>query len=147
MESTSARRAKSTGRRARVCLSLGLGALLACVAIAAAASDGAVYRDRTVAVLDEIASAESGFGLQAWVNDGSLADIAIGQTVQYHFLSDRSAYLTVLHVDSHGVLTLIHPNAIVSGASCVAESRRPSRVPRTSSPRRPIRRWAATTCW
>jgi outer membrane protein OmpA-like peptidoglycan-associated protein len=92
-----------------------LGASLACAAIAAAASDGAVYRDRTVAVLDEIASAESGFGLQAWVNDGSLADIAIGQTLQYHFLADRSAYLTVLHVDSHGVLTLIHPNAIGSG--------------------------------
>jgi outer membrane protein OmpA-like peptidoglycan-associated protein len=115
MTSSSAERV--AGTRVRACASLGAGlcAMLLFVAPAAMASDATVYRDRTVAVLDEIAAQDSGFGLQAWVNDGALGDVAIGQTLQYHFLSDRSAHLTVLHVDSHGVLTLIHPNAIGSG--------------------------------
>jgi outer membrane protein OmpA-like peptidoglycan-associated protein len=86
-------------------------AVLVCVGSSAASASP---REETAAVMREIAEADKGFSLRAWVNDGSGAEISIGHQVEYHFLADRDAYLTVLHLDSHGVATLVHPNAIGS---------------------------------
>jgi len=69
-------------------------------------------RDHTLQILESIAAEAGGFGLRAWVNAGADAPIPIGHHVEYHFLSEGPGHLTVLHLDSHGVATLIHPNGL-----------------------------------
>lgn len=101
-------------RRLRLLALASLGVAVATSGAASEARPAAAERDRTVEVLDAIARAEAGFSLRAWVNDGSGSDIPIGHSVRYHFVADRPAHLTVLHVDSHGVATLIHPSAVGS---------------------------------
>jgi outer membrane protein OmpA-like peptidoglycan-associated protein len=96
-----------------------MGLLAALVAVtglggAASAEEASSPREQTVALLQEIAAEPSGFSLRAWVNDGSGGEIPIGHQLEYHFIAERDAHLTVLHLDSHGVATLIHPNAIGS---------------------------------
>jgi outer membrane protein OmpA-like peptidoglycan-associated protein len=83
---------------------------------AAASSD----RDRTLAILQSIASEPSGFELKAWVNAGANAPIPIGEHVEYHFLAQSHSHVTVVHLDSHGVVTLIHPNGLGSGSVLTA---------------------------
>ena len=82
--------------------------------VGAAAEPTGSARDQTAQLLREIAAEQTGFGLRAWVNDGSGAEVPIGHQLEYHFLSERNAHLTVVHLDSHGVATVIHPNAIGS---------------------------------
>jgi outer membrane protein OmpA-like peptidoglycan-associated protein len=83
---------------------------------AAASSD----RDRTLAILQSIASEQSGFELKAWVNAGTGEPIPIGHHVEYHFLAQSQGHVTVVHLDSHGVVTLIHPNGLGSGSELTA---------------------------
>ena len=61
-----------------------------------------------------LSSIEGGdaFGVRGWVNDGSGSEIAIGETVVYHFTTTRDAYLTVLHMDAHGVVNVLVPSSV-----------------------------------
>ena len=81
----------------------------------ALAAERASFRDETVEVLLSLAAEPAGFALRAWLNDGEQRAIPIGAPVEYHFLADRKAHLTVLHVDAHGVATLLYPNDLDSG--------------------------------
>jgi outer membrane protein OmpA-like peptidoglycan-associated protein len=71
-------------------------------------------RERTLAILQSVVEAGGGFALQARVNDGGTAELSVGDDLAYHFVSERDAWLTVVHVDSHGVVTLIYPNDVGS---------------------------------
>ena len=77
-------------------------------------------RERTLALFGDIAAAEEGFSLRAWVNRGAGEAIPIGSDLAYHFESQRDAWLTVVHLDAHGVSTLLLPN----GAEAAADSDR-----------------------
>jgi outer membrane protein OmpA-like peptidoglycan-associated protein len=46
------------------------------------------------------------------VNDGAGTAIPIGSELSYHFEAEGPAYLTVVHLDSHGVATLLLPNGV-----------------------------------
>ncbi len=72
-------------------------------------------RDQTIAVLESVTSAPADLALGAWVNEGEAGGIPIGARIEYHFRSDQVAHLTVLHVDSHGVATVLYPNGLDSG--------------------------------
>jgi len=68
-------------------------------------------RSQTLASFESIQSSYSGEGLKAWVNDGSGASLRIGDDQVYHFESASGGYLTVVHLDSHGVATLLYPTS------------------------------------
>jgi outer membrane protein OmpA-like peptidoglycan-associated protein len=65
-----------------------------------------------VAILRSIEDVGGDAQLSAWVNDASGDPIPIGHGVEYHFVSDTAGHLTALHVDSHGVMTLLHPSRL-----------------------------------
>jgi outer membrane protein OmpA-like peptidoglycan-associated protein len=71
-------------------------------------------RERTLAILQSVVEAGGGFALQARVNDGGSVELSVGDDLAYHFVSERDAWLTVVHVDSHGVATLFYPNDVGS---------------------------------
>ena len=58
---------------------------------------------------DALVDGSSADGLRVWANDGLSASLRVGDLVVYRFVSDRAAYLTVLHIDSKGLGTLLLP--------------------------------------
>ncbi len=60
---------------------------------------------KALTIFDEIARAGSP-GLRVWTNDGS-ATYEIGEHLTFSFASDQELYLTVLHIDSHGAVTIL----------------------------------------
>ncbi len=58
-----------------------------------------------LAILDRIARAGSP-GLRIWTNDGRTA-YTVGDHLTFSVTSDRELYVTVLHIDSHGTVTIL----------------------------------------
>jgi len=90
-------------------LALLVAVLLLPVAPGLARADLAA-REATVSILKELPAKDSGIELRAWVNDGSGAGTRVGDSLQYHFETARDAYLTAVHVDAHGVATVLYPS-------------------------------------
>ena len=93
-----------------------LAVLLAIFALQGSARAGA--RDDTLATLEAMRGGWSGAGLAARVNEGEGNDIRLGERIRFHFESAQDAWLFVVHVDSHGVGTVLFPDGmqIRSGA-------------------------------
>ncbi|HKK50603.1 MAG TPA: OmpA family protein [Myxococcota bacterium] len=91
-------------------LLVGAGLVLA---MAAAASAGP--REATLELLQSLASGLEGEGgadfVRVSVNDGSQRPLRIGEELVYRFEAGRPGYLTAIHVDFHGALTLLYPRA------------------------------------
>ena len=104
--SLSARNASSPLGKA--CSTIAVVALLAAAPLAASA-DKAHTRPQTVDALQRALSIGDGQGLSVTMNGGS-REIAVGQSIAYGFEADRDGYLTVLHLDGEGVVTLLYPN-------------------------------------
>jgi len=73
-------------------------------------------RSQTLGIFQSIQSTYPASGLKAWVNDGRGEKLRIGDGLVYHFQSGRAGYLTVIHLDSHGVATLLYPTADASAS-------------------------------
>jgi outer membrane protein OmpA-like peptidoglycan-associated protein len=97
---------------ARLVALLGALALSQALMLSGVTEARAADRDRTIAVLESISKLGGDISVRAWVNDGAGREIAIGDPIVYHFVADRKSHLTVVHVDSHGVATLLLPNQI-----------------------------------
>ena len=90
--------------------------LIGIVALGAQAAD----RNETLRILESIRTTWSDANLQAWLNDEGTAELRIGSSIEYHFGSDRDAYLTALHIDGAGKGTLIFPSGLASGNKLTA---------------------------
>lgn len=75
--------------------------------MAAAASDHP--RPATIAALESAAEGR-GSWLRAALSSASGAVPRVGEKIIFEFLSDRDAYLTALHVDGEGNVTILIPN-------------------------------------
>ncbi len=69
-------------------------------------------REQTLQILDSIRASNEALGLRAWVNDGSQSEIPLGEHVVYHFSAKGEAYLTAIHVDSHGIVNVLLPSRL-----------------------------------
>jgi outer membrane protein OmpA-like peptidoglycan-associated protein len=88
-----------------------LGLLVLLASALSSPARAAEPRSQTLDTFESIRSSYSDSGLKAWVNEGRGAPIRIGDHVVYHFESPLDGYLTVIHLDSHGVATLLYPTA------------------------------------
>jgi len=68
-------------------------------------------RETTVAGLEALATDGKTDSVRVRVNDGTSTALRIGDEIVYRFESDRSGYLTAIHVDTHGSATLLYPRA------------------------------------
>ena len=90
------------------------GLILLLAPLASGSARAGEPRSQTLEIFQAIQSAYPGAGLKAWVNDGSGTLLRIGDREVYHFESRTGGYLTVIHLDSHGVATLLYPTADTS---------------------------------
>ncbi len=90
-----------------------LAVLLAITALGGSARAG--DRDDTLAALEGMRGDWSAAGLDVRVNEGGGHDIRLGDRVRFHFESAQDAWLFVLHVDSHGVGTVLFPDGMQIG--------------------------------
>lgn len=89
--------------------------LLASGAIALGlAASAAADRDATLRALDALVASDDGAELMIRVNEGTNSAIAIGDRVEYRLRSGIDGYLTVIHVDPNGVLTVMQPSHALS---------------------------------
>jgi hypothetical protein len=68
-------------------------------------------REETVAILESIPD-DPRVELRIWSSHGERREIPIGSEIAYHFASDRDGHLTLLHLDPHGMVTVLYPNAL-----------------------------------
>lgn len=97
-----------------------IGFLLVLGIFGAASSAGAAPREQTVSVLRALQDGASGDGVRVFVNEGGGGPLRIGDKLAYRFESNRSGYLTAVHVDMHGSTTLLYPRADVSAGRVAA---------------------------
>jgi len=73
-------------------------------------------REQTLAVLESIpASGGPSLGLEVAldrVDAAGSGDLRVGDRFRYRFRARQDAYLTVLHVDSQGLTTVLYPSAV-----------------------------------
>lgn len=75
-----------------------------------AAGASASPRDEVLETLSKVTPAWSGLGLEARINDGGNQVVRVGDEIRYVFGAAADAHLTVLHVDSHGVVSVLYPS-------------------------------------
>ena len=68
-------------------------------------------RETTLAILAGLADGREEADVRIVVNDGRGGPVRIGEELLYRFESSGPGYLTALHVDTHGALTLLYPRA------------------------------------
>jgi outer membrane protein OmpA-like peptidoglycan-associated protein len=73
-------------------------------------------RQTVLAELDQLPNTWRELGLQARINDGASRAFALGTEVTFHFRAEQDSYLSMVHVDSHGVMSLITPQLGKSGS-------------------------------
>ncbi|MFK7898663.1 MAG: OmpA family protein [Myxococcota bacterium] len=71
-------------------------------------------REDTIEVLRAVQGGASGEGVRVFVNQGDGGPLRIGDELAYRFESNRTGYLTAVHVDMHGSTTLLYPRMDVS---------------------------------
>jgi outer membrane protein OmpA-like peptidoglycan-associated protein len=62
----------------------------------------------TLALLRSLKT-QQGIDLKAWINDGMADKLKIGDELVFRFKSDQDCYLTIVHVDGQGALTVVKP--------------------------------------
>lgn len=97
---------------------LAANALLSIVFVAGSAMAGS--RNDTMNVLDGIQPTWSDTELKVWLNDGSGKDLRIGDEFIFHFAASNTCYLSIFHVDSHGVATILLPKSGGQGNKLLA---------------------------
>ncbi len=75
-----------------------------------AASAAHADRSDTIGRLTSVDSRWDSAELAVRINDGETDVLNVGERIRYRFSSEKDAYLTVINVDSTGVLTLVLPN-------------------------------------
>lgn len=101
---------------------LASNALLCLVFLAGAATAGT--RNDTMSVLDGIQPTWADTELNVWLNDGSGKDLRIGDEFIFHFAANNDCYLSIFHVDSHGVATILLPKSGAQGNKLLAGQQR-----------------------
>ncbi len=78
-------------------------------------SSPALANDRaaTLAALEDLETRWPGGDVKVEVLGGGGSSLRIGEPLVYRFASERSGYLTALHVDTHGTTTLLFPRGEV----------------------------------
>lgn len=92
--------------------------LLCCCVVGMPLVGYAGPRDETVQILESIPAQWTNAGLEAWLNDGRGASadeqrnaVVLGERLSYGFLVNERAYLTVIHIDAHGIPTVLLPTS------------------------------------
>jgi outer membrane protein OmpA-like peptidoglycan-associated protein len=94
------------------------------VSLVLATGATAAERDDTLAALGSIAPRGDDIGLSVQVQGGTAQGIPIGAPLSYRIRAARDAEVTVLHVDPHGVVTLLIPSAALGDGHIAAGSDR-----------------------
>jgi outer membrane protein OmpA-like peptidoglycan-associated protein len=94
------------------------------VSLLLAAGASAAERDDTLAVLSGIAPRGEDIGLRVRVVGGGAEGIPIGETLAYRIRAARAVEVTVLHVDPHGVVTVLIPSSALGGGHVAAGAER-----------------------
>ena len=89
-----------------------------------AASAGAAEREDTLKILGDIAPRGGDIGLSVRVVGGTSQGIPIGAPLAYHIQAKRDVELTVLHVDPHGVVTVLIPSEVLGSGRLSAGAER-----------------------
>jgi outer membrane protein OmpA-like peptidoglycan-associated protein len=87
----------------------GVVILVALPLLAFAATASAESRDATLEMLRAISTGRESEAVRIRVNDGAGGPIRIGDELVYRFETDAPGYLTAIHVDTHGSVTLLYP--------------------------------------
>lgn len=96
---------------------------LLCLVFAAGSATAGTKSD-TLNVLDGIQPTWADTQLKVWLNDGSGKDLRIGDEFIFHFASSNDCYLSIFHVDSHGVATILLPKSGAQGNKLLAGQQR-----------------------
>lgn len=74
------------------------------------------HRESSIEILESIPAARGSERLEVWLNEakGKAGDpernrVVLGEEQRFHFVSPEEIYLTAVHVDSHGVATVLYP--------------------------------------
>jgi outer membrane protein OmpA-like peptidoglycan-associated protein len=88
-------------------------------------------RQTVLAELDQLPNTWRELGLQARINDGASRAFALGTEVTFHFRAEQDSYLSMVHVDSHGALSLFTPR--LGESDSLLTGRRTSSYPSASA--------------
>jgi outer membrane protein OmpA-like peptidoglycan-associated protein len=91
-------------------------ALATVVALVAADAGATTPSDRFRAALERVAKAEPA-GLRVSANGGTASAFRLEERIDYHFESARDGHLLALHVDSHGVASVLVPSFLAPDAT------------------------------
>ena len=90
--------------------------MAAVVLVASSVPTSAASRDETIEILESIPSNRDSAGLEIWLNDRrgqsedrSTNSLVLGDTTRYGFYSRQEVNLIAIHIDPHGVSTVIFP--------------------------------------
>ncbi|UCF92032.1 MAG: OmpA family protein [Desulfobacterales bacterium] len=84
--------------------------LLLWVLLSVPLNAAAARQDDTLKMLDHIPNDWQEANLRAWTNDGQTRLFKLGDEIKFHFRADRDCYITMVYVDSHGLLTVLSPD-------------------------------------
>ena len=110
---------------------LALAVVVAIIPVAAIAAEGSL-RDETIEQLRSLESAWPAQGVRVSIPASKGAPLRIGEDLSYAFESGTSGYLTAVHVDTHGMATLLYPRANVEAGRIGAD--RSVHLPAPSDP-------------
>jgi len=113
------------GRAGPIVASIVGGGLCASFALVAHAGDEptrAEIRSQTIAILSDLPGSADG-SLRIRIEQGGEDALPIGRRIQYRVASDRAGYLSLLHVDAHGVVTVVYPNETESNRMKVGKEK------------------------
>lgn len=88
--------------------------------LAATASATASSRDDSIAALDALERTYPGSGVRVSVLGGEGGAMRIGDDLVYRFEALNDGYLTAVHVDTHGAMTLLYPRSNPNAGRIVA---------------------------
>lgn len=70
----------------------------------------ASLQEETTRLLDGIENNWHAANLRAWTNAEQTKSFKLGEEIKFHFHSERDCYISLIYVDSRGLLTVISPD-------------------------------------
>ena len=87
----------------------------------ASAGATAAAREDVLGALSKVSPGWTDLGLEAHINGGGNQVVRVGDEIRYVFSAKADAHLTVLHVDSHGVVSVLYPSGAYPGNAVAAD--------------------------
>jgi outer membrane protein OmpA-like peptidoglycan-associated protein len=84
-------------------------AILLTISMHVFSAHGGEPRASALHALDQIPNSMAA-QFNAWVNDGKRDTFTLGEAIEFNFRANTDVYISIAHVDTHGILSLFQPD-------------------------------------